>query len=64
MVYMSGNLSMNARARGGVLSGLKRVVTSETFFIREFFSEGGPRIAAFAGRAPGRIATIGLQGGK
>lgn len=64
MVYMSGNMTMTARARGGMLSGLKRVMTGESFFITEFLAAGGPGVAAFAGRAPGKIATIDLRGGK
>src|SRR3990170_45887 len=64
MIYMSGNTTMYARARGGVLSGLKRVVTGESFFITEFTTEGGPGVVAFAGRVPGKIAAIDLRGGK
>lgn len=64
MTYFSGNVRMQARARGGVLSGLKRAVTGESFFVTEFAASGGPGIAAFAGRAPGKIAAIDLRGGK
>ena len=64
MVYMSGNTSMSTRARGGVLSGLKRVVTGESFFVTEFTTQGGPGIAAFAGRVPGKISAIDLRGGR
>src|SRR3972149_20415 len=64
MVYMSGNVTMNAKARGGLMSGLKRVLTGESFFVTEFSAEGGPGVAAFAGRAPGKITAIDLRGGK
>src|SRR3990172_3620317 len=52
------------RARGGALSGLKRVVTGESFFVTEFTTQGGPGIAAFAGRVPGKISAIDLRGGR
>ena len=31
MVYMSGNVRMEAKATGGVLSGLKRAMAGESF---------------------------------
>src|SRR3972149_1927182 len=64
MVYMSGNVTMNAKARGGLMSGFKRVLTGESFFVTEFSAEGGPGVAAFAGRVPGKITAIDLRGGK
>jgi uncharacterized protein (TIGR00266 family) len=64
MAYMSGNVAMTARARGGLLSGLKRVVTGESFFVTEFAATGGPGVVAFAGRVPGKIAAVDLRGGK
>lgn len=64
MVYFSGNVEMQARARGGVVTGLKRTVTGESFFVTEFTAKGGAGVVAFAGRVPGKIAAIDLRGGK
>ncbi len=64
MVYFSGNVQMQARARGGIMAGLKRVVTGESFFVTEFTAYGGTGVVAFAGRVPGKIAAIELRGGK
>lgn len=64
MVYFTGNVRMEAKARGGLMGGLKRVLTQESFFVTEFMAEGGPGVVAFAGRVPGKIAAIELQGGK
>ena len=64
MIYMSGNVAMDAKARGGLLSGFKRVLTGESFFVTEFSAEGGPGVAAFAGRAPGNITAIDLRDGR
>jgi len=64
MVSYSGNVLMQARARGGILAGLKRKVTGESFFVTEFIAKGGPGVVAFAGRVPGKIAAIDLRGGR
>lgn len=64
MVYFSGNVRMEAKARGGIMEGLKRVITRESFFVTEFTAESGPGVVAFAGRVPGKIAAIDLRGGK
>jgi len=62
MVYMSENMEMNARARGGFLKGLKRKLAGETFFLTEFTPRVGEGFVAFAGNAPGRIKAIELKG--
>ena len=62
MVYMSENMEMNARARGGFLKGLKRKLAGETFFLTEFTPRSGEGFVAFAGNAPGRIKAIELKG--
>jgi uncharacterized protein (AIM24 family) len=64
MVHISGNVNMEAKARGGVMKGLKRMLTGETFFMTQFTSQGGKGIAAFAGNAPGNIKPIELKTGK
>ncbi len=64
MVYFSANVQMQARARGGIIQGLKRAVTGESFFVTEFNAVGGQGLAAFAGRVPGKIVAIDLRGGK
>jgi uncharacterized protein (TIGR00266 family) len=64
MVHISGNVKMEAKARGGILKGLKRMMTGETFFLTEFTSQGGNGIVAFGGNAPGTIKPIELGPGK
>lgn len=64
MIYFTGNVRMEAKARGGLMEGLKRVLTRESFFVTEFTSEGGPGVISFAGRVPGKIAAVDLRGGK
>jgi uncharacterized protein (TIGR00266 family) len=65
MVYMSGNVELTAKARGGLMKGLARkALTGEDFFLSEFVPQGGPGVVAFAPHLPGRIIPFDLRGGK
>lgn len=64
MTYMSGNVSMEAKMRGGFMKGLKRKLTGESFFMTEFRAQGGTGLVGFAGNIPGKILAIDLRGGK
>ncbi|HQM66354.1 MAG: TIGR00266 family protein [Methanomassiliicoccales archaeon] len=64
MVYMSGNVRMETKATGGVLSGLKRAMAGESFFVTNFYADGGPGLVGFAGNVPGKVMAIDLRGGK
>jgi len=64
MVYTSGNMSFKPKARGGIMKGLKRKLTGESFFLTEFSPKGGKGLAAFGGNAPGTIKPIPLSPGK
>jgi len=64
MAYMTGNVSMDAKMRGGLFKGLKRKLTGESFFLTHFGAEGGLGVVAFAGRVPGKIMALDLRGGK
>jgi len=64
MVYMSGNINMEAKMRGGFLKGLGRKIAGETMFLTEFASSGGKGIISFGGNAPGTIKPIDLSEGK
>ncbi|MCD6512396.1 MAG: TIGR00266 family protein [Thermoplasmata archaeon] len=62
MVYMSDNIKMEAKARGGLLKGIGRKLMGETFFMTEFYPEHGKGYVGFAGNAPGKIKEIELNG--
>jgi uncharacterized protein (TIGR00266 family) len=64
MVYMSGNVYMEAKARGGLWKGFKRTLMGETFFLTEFYAHGGPGLVSFAGNAPGTIKALHLTPGR
>jgi uncharacterized protein (TIGR00266 family) len=62
MVYMSGNVNMEAKMRGGLLKGIGRKFMGETMFLTEFTSAGGQGIVSFGGTAPGTIKDLEIQG--
>lgn len=64
MVYMSGNMTFEARAKGGVMKGLKRKLTGESFFLTEFFPAQGAGFVGFGGNAPGTIKALQLTPGR
>jgi uncharacterized protein (TIGR00266 family) len=61
MVNMSGNMDMESHITGGVLKGLKRMATGESFFMTEFTPRKEKGFASFAGRIPGKIFPVYLQ---
>lgn len=64
MLYMSGNVRLETKAKGGVFSGLKRAMTGESFFVTNFSVEGGTGLVGFGGSVPGKIIALDLRGGK
>ena len=64
LVYMSNNINMEAKMRGGFLKGLGRKFAGETMFLTEFMSVGGTGLISFGGNAPGTIKPIELNAGK
>jgi len=60
MCYMDDAIAMQT-GTGGILSGLKRMVTGESFFITSFINMGaGKKKVAFAAPYPGRIVPLDL----
>ena len=63
MVYMSANMNMEAKMRGGLLKGIGRKFTGESLFLTEFTSEGGGGMVSFGGNAPGTIKDLDISSG-
>lgn len=63
LVYMSENVDMKARARGGILKGLGRMITGESFFMTEFTAKGPGALVAFGGKVPGTIRPLNVNKG-
>jgi uncharacterized protein (TIGR00266 family) len=64
MVYMSANINMEAKMRGGFLKGIGRKFAGETMFLTEFTSAGGKGLVSFGGNAPGTIKPIEVSEGR
>jgi uncharacterized protein (TIGR00266 family) len=64
MVYMSANIHMEAKMRGGLFKGIGRKFMGETMFLTEFTSTGGKGLVSFGGNAPGTIKVLELSDGK
>jgi len=62
MTYMEDGIEMQTGMGGGVLGGLKRAVTGESFFITSFINKSakGSRVA-FAAPYPGKIIPLDLS---
>jgi uncharacterized protein (TIGR00266 family) len=62
MAYMEDGIKMETTTGGGLLQGLKRVFTGESFFITMFHNEASqPRRVAFAAPYPGKIIPFDLD---
>ncbi len=60
MLYMTDAIEMETSAEGGLLSGLKRAFTSESFFVTNFNCNGPQGQVAMAAPYPGKIVPLDL----
>ncbi|ADI73795.1 protein of unknown function DUF124 [Methanohalobium evestigatum Z-7303] len=61
MAYMGPGIKMQTSTGGGLFSGLKRMLTGESFFITSFVYEGKDKgFVAFGAPYPGKIIPIDL----
>lgn len=63
MRYMSGNMTMEAKMKGGFLSSLKRSLSGGTMFLVNFTPHGGSGVVGFGGSAPGKIVDLDIGKG-
>jgi len=62
MTYMEPGIQMQTGTGGGILKGLKRMVTGESFFITSFLNQArGKSRVAFAAPYPGKIVPLDIQ---
>ncbi|GAB4470289.1 MAG: TIGR00266 family protein [Anaerolineales bacterium] len=62
MVYMEDGIQMQTTTGGGLLKGLKRVLTGESFFVTTFYNtDRKPRCVAFAAPYPGSVIAFDLD---
>jgi len=63
MLYMGEAIRMSTSSGGGIMRGLQRMVSGESFFIAEFVNEGRSKASiAFAAPYPGKIIPLDLHG--
>ena len=64
LVYMSDNIGMETKARGGLWAGIKRKFAGESFFLVDFTCESGKGIIGFGTEFPGKIIPLKLRPGE
>jgi uncharacterized protein (TIGR00266 family) len=64
MVNMSGHIQMESHMAGGIMGGIKRVMSGESLFLTKFSSPGRSGFVSFAGNVPGKIFPVSLAGDK
>nr|AGF93060.1 protein containing DUF124 [uncultured organism] len=64
MKYMSGNVEMETKGKGGFMKGVKRKLSGESYFLTHFKTKSGDGLVGFAGNTPGKIKTLDLSSGK
>ena len=64
MTYMTPGIKMETNTGGGLLKGLGRALSGDTFFLNFFTAERDDEEVAFASCYPGKILPIRLESGK
>lgn len=63
MRYMTGNVRMETKAKGGFLKGFKRSLSGDSFFLVRYEATGGSGVVGFGGGAPGKIVDVDVSQG-
>ncbi len=63
MRYMTGNVTMEAKMKGGLFKGLKRAFSGESMFLLDYTAHGGTGIVGLGGFAPGKIVDLDISQG-
>lgn len=61
MCWMSDGVTMNTNARGGVMRGLGRMFSGESFFMTSYAAERDGALVAFSSTVPGEIVPVDLR---
>jgi uncharacterized protein (TIGR00266 family) len=64
LVFMTENIRMETKAKGGLWAGLKRKFAGESFFLVEFACAGGRGLVSFGSEFPGKIIPLNLRPGE
>ena len=63
MRYMTGNVTMEAKMKGGLFSGIKRAISGSSLFLVDYEAHGGSGVVGLGGSAPGKILDIDVGKG-
>ncbi|MCL2607568.1 MAG: TIGR00266 family protein [Methanomassiliicoccaceae archaeon] len=63
MKYMTGNMTMEAVAKGGIKKSLGRLFMGESLFLVKYTVNGGRGIVGLGGDAPGKILDLNISEG-
>jgi uncharacterized protein (TIGR00266 family) len=64
MAWMSDNVVMDTKVRGGVVKGITRKIAGESFFMTTFTCQKGKGVITFTSEFPGKIIPIKFEKGK
>ena len=64
MCWMSSNIDMKTGAKGGLLKGLGRMMSGESFFLTTYECNEGKGLVTFASEFPGKILPFELAEGQ
>ena len=64
MISMDTNVSMETKLKGGLLGGIKRVMSAESLTVNEFTAQGGPGEIMIAPGPPGDLVYHQLKKGE
>jgi len=64
LVYMSDNVKMETKMKGGLWASVKRKFAGESFFLVNFTSNSGKALVGFGGEMPGKIVPVMMKKGE
>ncbi|MBU1135847.1 MAG: TIGR00266 family protein [Nanoarchaeota archaeon] len=64
LVYMSDNVNMETKMKGGFWTSVKRKFAGESFFLVHFTPQAGPGTIGFGSEFPGKIIPLKLNKGE
>lgn len=64
MVWMSPNIDMKTDTRGGIMKGIGRMLSGESFFMTTYTCRQGNGLISFANEFPGKVIEFNLKEGE
>jgi uncharacterized protein (TIGR00266 family) len=64
MAWLRGDIDMDTTTRGGVMSGLGRMLSGESLFLTTYTCESDDGLITFTPEAPGKILDMKLKAGQ